>query len=146
MHASYVNLRCMYVCVHLKSHVRSPLQDPLVRRIEGSAVVRGGRQNRLLAAELPRDRHGRFKENGGANSGLLGSFMGGGGGGRRSGRGGVSSVLLTSLTGRAASEAKRIDVISRVMFPLSFAGFNVMYWAYYLTQSYYSTISSESLH
>ncbi len=38
-----------------------------------------------------------------------------------------------------ASEAKRIDVISRVMFPLSFAGFNVMYWAYYLTKSYYSS-------
>ncbi len=37
------------------------------------------------------------------------------------------------------SEAKRIDVISRVMFPLSFAGFNVMYWAYYLTKSYYSS-------
>ena len=40
--------------------------------------------------------------------------------------------------GKIASEAKRIDVISRFIFPLSFAGFNVMYWAYYLTKSYYS--------
>ena len=27
-----------------------------------------------------------------------------------------------------ASEAKRIDDISRFIFPFSFAGFNVMYW------------------
>ncbi len=40
---------------------------------------------------------------------------------------------------KVASEAKRIDVISRVIFPLSFTGFNVMYWSYYLTMSYYST-------
>ena len=40
--------------------------------------------------------------------------------------------------GKMASEAKRIDVISRFIFPLSFAGFNVMYWSYYLTKSYYS--------
>lgn len=40
---------------------------------------------------------------------------------------------------KPAAEAKRIDVISRILFPLSFAGFNVMYWSYYFTMSYYST-------
>lgn len=32
--------------------------------------------------------------------------------------------------------AKKIDVISRVLFPLTFALFNVMYWSYYLTQEH----------
>ena len=40
----------------------------------------------------------------------------------------------TSIGNRAFSEAKRIDVISRIIFPLSFAGFNIMYWSYYLTK------------
>ncbi len=30
--------------------------------------------------------------------------------------------------------AKRIDVLSRVLFPASFMGLNVMYWSYYLTR------------
>lgn len=98
-----------------------PFQDPLVRRIEGSALVRS--DNKLLRAELPRDRQGRFREQNGA---AVGSMV-------------VNSVMNSLNPNRVASEAKRIDVISRVMFPLSFAGFNVMYWSYYLTMSAYST-------
>jgi len=30
--------------------------------------------------------------------------------------------------------AKKIDVISRVLFPSTFALFNIIYWSYYLTQ------------
>lgn len=30
--------------------------------------------------------------------------------------------------------AKKIDVISRVLFPSSFGVFNILYWSYYLTQ------------
>ena len=30
--------------------------------------------------------------------------------------------------------AKKIDVISRVMFPGIFALFNILYWSYYLSQ------------
>ena len=30
--------------------------------------------------------------------------------------------------------AKKIDVISRVLFPSTFAFFNILYWSYYLTQ------------
>lgn len=30
--------------------------------------------------------------------------------------------------------AKKIDVISRFLFPSTFAFFNIMYWSYYLTQ------------
>ena len=33
-----------------------------------------------------------------------------------------------------ANEAYFIDVISRVLFPLLFAIFNVIYWSYYLTR------------
>lgn len=90
-----------------------------MRRMEGSTVIRG--ENKLLCAELPRDRRGRFQDQNGV-------------------AGGVVNTVLNSLgVGKVASEAKRIDVISRVIFPLSFAGFNVMYWSYYLTKSYYST-------
>jgi hypothetical protein len=33
-------------------------------------------------------------------------------------------------------QAKKIDVFSRVLFPSSFALFNVMYWGYYLTRQH----------
>ncbi len=89
-----------------------------MRRVEGSTVIRG--ENKLLCAELPRDRRGRYQDQNGSAVGVV-------------------NTVLSSLGGKVASEAKRIDVISRVIFPLSFAGFNVMYWSYYLTQSYYST-------
>eukprot|EP00095_Tigriopus_kingsejongensis_P001746 snap_masked-scaffold903_size83255-processed-gene-0.7 protein:Tk01746 transcript:snap_masked-scaffold903_size83255-processed-gene-0.7-mRNA-1 annotation:"isoform o" len=96
-------------------------RDPLMRRIAGSAVIRG--ENKLLCAELPRDRAGQFKDQNGRAVNVV-----------------VNSVM-NSLSGRVACEAKRIDVISRIIFPLSFAGFNIMYWSYYLTMSYYSTFT-----
>ena len=34
--------------------------------------------------------------------------------------------------------AKKIDVISRVIFPLTFLLFNVIYWSYYLSQEHKS--------
>ena len=32
--------------------------------------------------------------------------------------------------------AKKIDVISRVIFPMTFLIFNVIYWSYYLSQEH----------
>jgi len=53
------------------------------------------------------------------------------------------SGLLPRLPGSAhrpahqafSPGAKRIDVISRVMFPATFASLNVLYWSYYLTMA-----------
>jgi len=104
-------------------------------------VVRG--ENKLLQVELPRDRRGRFRfeQNGAVVASAVNQRMppepqpppappppppppl-------------ILPPVLATLP--PISEAKRIDVISRVMFPLSFAGFNVMYWAYYLTRSAYT--------
>ena len=92
-------------------------QDPLIRRMKGSVVVRN-EPNKLLYSELPRDHRGRFQEP------------------RGNGKVGAVHTVYTSLSSRVQSEAKRIDVISRIIFPLSFAGFNVLYWSYYLTKSH----------
>jgi len=46
--------------------------------------------------------------------------------------------FLMSWLNKFPSRAKKIDVISRVTFPAIFAGFNLYYWCYYLTQSYAS--------
>ena len=86
--------------------------------MKGSMVVRN-EPNKLLYLELPRDHRGRFQEPRG--NGKVGT---------------VHSAVYKSLTTRVQSEAKRIDVISRIIFPLSFAGFNVLYWSYYLTKSH----------
>lgn len=86
-------------------------QDPLVRKVEGSVMVRH-KEKKLLFSELPRDRSGQFQ------------------------MGSVKTVFSSKST-TVHSGAKRIDVISRFLFPMSFAGFNVMYWSYYLTKSYY---------
>lgn len=32
--------------------------------------------------------------------------------------------------------AKKIDIISRVLFPGTFGFFNIIYWSYYLTQEH----------
>ena len=37
-----------------------------------------------------------------------------------------------SILAKFSSRAKRIDVISRFIFPLLFAIFNLAYWLYYL--------------
>nr|WES13121.1 glutamate-gated chloride channel subunit E [Caligus rogercresseyi] len=101
------------------NHIQLMSRDPLIRRIEGSSIVR--ENNKLLFSELPRDRFGRFRVDGPELT--------------QSQPLNVRSVL-SSINSRVQSEAKRIDVISRVIFPLSFVGFNVMYWSYYLTRSH----------
>ena len=85
--------------------------------MKGSMVVRN-EPNKLLYSELPRDHRGRFQEP------------------RGNGKSGPVQTVTNVLSTRVQSEAKRIDVISRIIFPLSFAGFNVMYWSYYLTMAH----------
>ena len=47
----------------------------------------------------------------------------------------VQSILATNYNLHYSPGAKRIDVISRIMFPATFAGLNVIYWSYYLTKA-----------
>jgi hypothetical protein len=47
----------------------------------------------------------------------------------------VKSVLGPKITIHCNPGAKRIDVISRVMFPGTFACLNIVYWSYYLTMA-----------
>ncbi|OQV20944.1 putative Glutamate-gated chloride channel [Hypsibius exemplaris] len=46
-------------------------------------------------------------------------------------RPGPTKVVLTP-----AQQAKRIDIIARVLFPSMFGAFNFVYWTYYLLQSW----------
>ena len=41
-------------------------QDPLVRRVEGSELIRHETENKLFYSELPRDRRGRYRDQTGA--------------------------------------------------------------------------------
>ncbi|CAB4058243.1 GRGLCN [Lepeophtheirus salmonis] len=107
-----------------QNQVQLMSRDPLIRRIEGSNMVR--ENNKLLFSELPRDRFGRFRIDQNGPDFTQGNPM-------------TVKSVLTSINTRVQSEAKRIDVISRVIFPLSFVGFNVMYWSYYLTRSHFSS-------
>ena len=115
-----------------------------MRRMEGSLIIRHHREPKLLMSEVPRNRMGRlqtgsvkttFKE----HSPTYPAPPGGG-----PALGGPLGPMdpmqpLTAPpalpTPKVQSEAKRIDVISRIVFPASFLGFNVMYWSYYLTRS-----------
>ena len=45
----------------------------------------------------------------------------------------VQSILAPNF--HYSPGAKRIDVISRIMFPATFASLNVIYWSYYLTKA-----------
>ena len=47
----------------------------------------------------------------------------------------VQSVLVPMSTWEYSPGAKKIDVISRAMFPATFAGLNVIYWSYYLAKA-----------
>ena len=47
----------------------------------------------------------------------------------------VKSVLSPKFKLHCNPGAKRIDVISRVMFPGTFALLNIAYWSYYLTKA-----------
>ena len=47
----------------------------------------------------------------------------------------VQSILAPKLNLHYSPGAKRIDVISRIMFPAIFASLNVIYWSYYLTKA-----------
>lgn len=42
--------------------------------------------------------------------------------------------VLASWPAKYQPGAKKIDVLSRIMFPATFLGLNVMYWSYYLTR------------
>ena len=48
-----------------------------MRRVEGSTMVRGGENKLLMAAELPRDRQGRFRDGmqNGAAVGVVNTVM-----------------------------------------------------------------------
>ena len=61
----------------LFSQAQDFLQDPLMRRVEGSTMVRGGENKLLMAAELPRDRQGRFRDGmqNGAAVGVVNTVM-----------------------------------------------------------------------
>ena len=39
-----------------------PNADQLMRRVEGSTMIRSGESKLLMAAELPRDRQGRYTD------------------------------------------------------------------------------------
>ena len=120
----------------------TPLQDPFMRRMEGSLIIRHHREPKLLMSEVPRNRMGRlqtgsvkttFKAHSpnypGPPPGPLPPGV----------LPGMPTQPMTAPpalpTPKVQSEAKRIDVISRIVFPASFLGFNVMYWSYYLTRS-----------
>ena len=103
-----------------------------MRRMEGSMIIRHHRAPKLLLSEVPRNRMGRlqtgsvkttFKEPSPTAMGPVGPIS--------------DAQAPPSVPAiKVQSEAKRIDVISRIVFPASFLGFNVMYWSYYLTRSH----------
>ena len=43
--------------------------------------------------------------------------------------------MLASWPSKYQPGAKKIDVLSRIMFPATFLGLNVVYWSYYLTRT-----------
>ena len=115
----------------------TPLQDPFMRRMEGSLIIRHHREPKLLMSEVPRNRMGRLQTGSVKTTFKEHSPMhpppGGGGFGIP-----VDAQPMAAPpalpTPKVQSEAKRIDVISRIIFPASFLGFNVIYWSYYLTR------------
>ena len=54
-----------------------PSGDPMMRRVEGSTMIRGGENKLLMAAELPRDRQGRYQDGmqNGAPVGVVNSVL-----------------------------------------------------------------------
>lgn len=54
----------------------------------------------------------------------------------------VKSILGTKFRFHFNPGAKKIDVISRVMFPGTFACLNIAYWSYYLTTAEQASLDS----
>ena len=54
----------------------------------------------------------------------------------------VKSILGSKFRFNFNPGAKRIDVISRVMFPGTFACLNIAYWSYYLTTAEQASLDS----
>ena len=54
-----------------------PNADQLMRRVEGSTMIRSGESKLLMAAELPRDRQGRYQDGmqNGAPVGVVNSVL-----------------------------------------------------------------------
>ena len=122
-----------------------------MRRVEGSTLVRHQREPKLLLSEVPRNRMGRLQTGnyvyiiphtidlnseftflGSVKTSFKDPTPPGGGGPLTNSN---STKNLNSLIPKPQSEAKKIDVISRIVFPASFLAFNVMYWSYYLTRN-----------